>query len=109
VSKEPPVKVCCHGFCAYTHVTGKRCPRVSTATESKASVMSEDPTSPTAHGDQEARGLLAALGMTHRDAVIGIGSDEWIVYMLGPWKFPDLNTWEGWPVRYKRMGEMRAQ
>ena len=30
-----PVKVCCYGFCAYTHVTGKPCPRVSTATEKR--------------------------------------------------------------------------
>lgn len=25
-------KVCCRGFCAYTHMTGKACPRVATAT-----------------------------------------------------------------------------
>lgn len=59
-------------------------------------------------GDEEARGLLAALGMTYRDATIGIGEGEWFVYMLGPWKFPDLAEWNGWPVRYRRMGGVKA-
>ncbi len=52
--------------------------------------------------------MLQAIGMTHRDAAIGIGDREWVVYMLGPWKFPSLQTWEGWPVRYERMGPVMA-
>jgi len=59
-------------------------------------------------GDREAFALLSALGMTIRDATIGIGDGEWIVYMRGPWKFPDLTTWDGWPVRYARIGEVKA-
>ena len=57
-------------------------------------------------GDAEAFGLLAAIGMTCRDAVVALGEGEWVVYMPGPWKFPDLAVWEGWPVRYDRLGDV---
>lgn len=67
-----------------------------------------NPTPPTIGRDHQARGLLAALGVTYRDATIAIGHEEWIVYLLGPWKAPDLSEWCGLPVRYERIGEITA-
>lgn len=73
-----------------------------TASQSSATVLEPKRAAAKATvSPEEAEALLRELGLTTRQACVGVALQSWLVMIYLPMKRPRITRWLGWPVEYE--------